>query len=143
MLPCCCVKRLLTVLEDNPRPNRKVKTAVYCSKTADIDGLGHYVKQYLTDESYISRNQYWFDYSDENVYIDKSDDHKMFDYVIAQNYEIIFMIVGDDEDELTDTINQLPDSNNTVFVPIDCKLRSYRFLDVYNKPRQLKRKASF
>ena len=67
----------------------------------------------------------------------------MFDYVIAQNYEIIFMIVGDDKDELTDMVNQLPDSNNTIFVPCDCKLRSYRFLDVNNKPRQLKRKASY
>ena len=142
MLPCCCVKRLLTVLEAKPRPNRKVRTAIYCSNTADVDELGRYVKQYLTDESYISRNQYWFDYDNENVYIDKTDNHKMFNYVIAQDYEIVFMMVGDDEDELMDIVNQLPDSNNTVFITMDCKLRSYRYLDTNNRPRQLKRKAS-
>ena len=142
MFPCYCVKRLLTILENKPRANCKIKTAIYCSKTADINGLGHYVKQYLTDESYISRNHYCFDYNDENVYIDGSDNYDMFKLLIAQDYEIVFMIVGDEEEELMDIVNQLPDSNNMVFVPMDCRLRSYRFLDKGIEPKQLKRKAS-
>ena len=142
MLPDNCVMRLLAVLGAKPRPNRKVKTAIYCSKTADIDGLGCYIKQYLTDESYVSQNQYWFDYEGENVYIENSDDHKMFAYVLAQNYEVVFMLVGEEEGKLIGLINQLPDTDNTLFIPMDCRLRSYRLLDAISKPRQLKRKAS-
>ena len=140
MLTCCAVKRLLTVLDRKPRPNGKIKTAVYCSKTADINDLGQYVRRFLIDESYISREKYQFDYDRENVYIEKSDDYSMFKYVIAQNYEIVFMIEGDEDEKLREIVEESAKDDDTVFVPMDCKLRAYKFLDTWNQPRKLKRK---
>ena len=140
MLSCGCVKRLLSVLAN--RPDRKLRTAVYVSKTGDIDGLGPYVRRYLEDESYISRGGYVFDFEEDNVFIETTNDYKFFKSVIARDYEIIFMIEGDESDQLTEIINSLSDENNMIFVPIDCRLRSYKYLNERTQRRVLKRKAS-
>lgn len=138
MLTCSCVKRLLKILEN--RPDRKVKTAIYVSKTADLAVLGHYVRQYLEDESYISRGGYWFDYDERDVFIETTDSYVMFKDVLARDYEIIFVIEGDEHIELNRIVDSLSEDNYVILVPMDCKLRSYLMLDKNRQPRQLKRK---
>ena len=140
MLTSSCVDRLLWFLKD--RPNRKAKTAIYVSKTADLNGLGQYVKQFLDDESYISRNGYKFDYDEADVFIEKTKTYEFFKDVIAKQYEIVFMLEGSERDELMEIVQSEASEDDTVFVPIDTRLKSYRLLDPNKQPRQLKRKQA-
>ncbi len=140
MLTSSCVDRLLWFLRN--RPDRKVKTAIYVSKTADLDGLGHYVKQFLDDESYISRNGYKFEYDEEDVFIETTKTYEFFKDVIAKQYEIVFMLEGSERDELMEIAQSEANEDDTVFVPIDTRLKSYRLLDPNKQPRQLKRKQA-
>ena len=140
MLTSSCVDRLLWFLKD--RPNRKVKTAIYVSKTADLSGLGQYVKQFLDDESYISRNGYKFDYDEVDVFIETTKTYEFFKDVIAKQYEIVFMLEGSERDELIEIAQSEANEDDTVFVPIDTRLKSYRLLDPNKQPRQLKRKQA-
>lgn len=140
MLQFNVVKRLLDILQG--RPDKKPRTGIYVSKTADINGLGRYVKTYLDDESYISHGGYTFDYNEDNVFIEKTDTFENFKDVIARKYEIVFVLCGGEEGEITEIINSLPDNNNMIFVFMDNRLRSYRLLDLQKQHSQLKRKAS-
>ena len=140
MLTSSCVDRLLWFLRN--RPDRKVKTAIYVSKTADLDGLGQYVKQFLDDESYISRNGYKFEYDEEDVFIETTKTYEFFKDVIAKQYEIVFMLEGSERDELMEIAQSEANEDDTVFVPIDTRLKSYRLLDPNKQPRQLKRKQA-
>jgi len=140
MLTCGCVNRLLTILEG--RPDRKVKTAIYVTKSMQFSDLRHYVRQYLDDESYISRGGYKFEYSEDNIFIETSSDYKFFEDVLSRGYEAVFMITGEENDEIKDIINSLSDENNTIFIAMDCKLRAYKYLDEKKQKKFLKRKAS-
>ena len=140
MLTSSCVDRLLWFLRN--RPDRKVKTAIYVSKTADLDGLGHYVKQFLDDESYISRNGYKFEYGDEDVFIETTKTYEFFKDVIAKEYEIVFMMEGSERDELIEIAESEASEDDTIFVPMDTRLKAYRLLDPNKQPRQLKRKQA-
>ncbi len=140
MLTSPCVDRLLTFLKN--RPDRKVKTAVYVSKTADLEGLGHYIRQFLEDESYISRNGYKFEYGENDIFIETTDTYQFFKDVIAKNYEIVFMMEGNERDTLTDIAYAAAKDDDTVFYPMDTRLKAYRLLDPYKQPRQLKRRQA-
>jgi len=138
MFSCSVVNRLLDILKN--RPDRKVKTAIYITNSADIDGLGKYIFKYLNDESYISNGGYMLDYDRTDVYVESADTFEMFKHVIAQNYEMVFMLTGDDENKLLEIVHSLSSANNMIFMPMDCKLRAYRMLDE-RQLRRLKRKA--
>ena len=140
MLTSPCVDRLLMFLKD--RPDRKVKTAVYVSKTAELESLGHYIRQFLEDESYISRNGYKFDYEERDVFIEKTSTYETFKEVIAKNYEIVFMMEGSERDTLMKIVEAAASDDDTVFVPMDTRLKAYRLLDPYKQPRQLKRRQA-
>lgn len=140
MLTCCAVKRLLTILERNQRKDRKVKTAIYCAKTADVEGLLKYARQFIDDETYISHYGYKFDYDEEDVYIEKLDDYSMLNNVITHNYEIVFMLSGEEDEKLKEIVEEVAAGKSTVFYSMDCKLRAYRYLATWNQPKKLKKK---
>ena len=140
MLTYKVVTRLLANLID--RPNHLVKTAIYVAKSADIDALGHYIKQFLDDESNISRDAYKFDYSRDDIYIEKNSDYKMLRYISELDYKIIFILAGNEESELFQFVETLPEDNRLIFISIDSKLQAYRLLDQQKQLRQLQKKAS-
>lgn len=138
MLTNVCVERLLRFLGN--KTDRKIKTAIYVAKTADLKGLGKYVRQLLEDESYISRSTYKFDYDESDIFVETTETYQFFKDVIAKNYEMVFMLEGDESKTLQEYVKAAAKHDSTIFWGIDRFLKSYRLLDPYKEPRQLKRR---
>ena len=48
-----------------------------------------------------------FDYNEDNVFIEKTDTFENFKDVIARKYEVVFVLCGGEEGEITEIINSL------------------------------------
>ena len=125
--------------------SKLIPTAIYATKSADVNGLGTFVGRYIDDECYISRGVYAFDYTNDDIYIETENGEPLekFNQIVnSGKYQIVFMLVGSEGTQVLNAIESLDDDNDMIFVTIDSILSSYQMLSVFNGNRQLKRKNS-
>lgn len=121
--------------------DKHISTAFYATKSANTCNF-KYVSRYLDDESYLSRGLYKIEIDSKDVYFEYGDNYEQFKHVIASGYDLVIMMVGDEEDDIFSIIDQLPEGNNMIFQRSDNTLNSYQILDNYSPQRELKRKSS-
>lgn len=121
--------------------DKHISTAFYATKTANTCNF-KYVSRYLDDESYLSSGLYKIEIAIKDVYFEYGDNYEQFMHIIASGYDLVIMLVGDEEDKIIPIIHKLPDDNNMIFQISDNTLNSYQILDNYSRSRELKRKSS-
>ena len=122
--------------------NKHIITAFYATKSANTCNF-KYVNRYLDDESYISRGLYKVEIANKDVYFEYGDNYEQFKHVIASGYDMVIVMVGEEEENIFSIIEKLPDDNNMIFQRSDNILNSYQILDNYSQKRELKRKSSW
>ena len=124
--------------------SKLIPTAIYATKSADVNGLGTFVGRYIDDECYLSRGVYAFDYTNEDIFIETEDGEpveKFNKIVNSGKYQIVFMLVGSEGAQVLDAVDSLDDDNDMIFITVDNILSSYQMLSVFNGRRQLKRRT--
>lgn len=142
MLKRNVVTRLLkNIMQFN---SKLIPTAIYATRTADVDGLGTFIGRYIDDECYLSRGVYAFDYTNEDIFIETEDGEPLekFNKIVnSGKYQIVFMLVGSEGAQVLDAVDSLDDDNDMIFITVDNILSSYQMLSVFNGRRQLKRRT--
>ena len=124
--------------------SKLIPTAIYATRTADVDGLGTFIGRYIDDECYLSRGVYAFDYTNEDIFIETEDGEPLekFNKIVnSGKYQIVFMLVGSEGAQVLDAVDSLDDDNDMIFITVDNILSSYQMLSVFNGRRQLKRRT--
>ena len=142
MLKRNVVTRLLkNIMQFN---SKLIPTAIYATRTADVDGLGTFIGRYIDDECYLSRGVYAFDYTNDDIFIETEDGEPLekFNKIVnSGKYQIVFMLVGSEGAQVLDAVDSLDDDNDMIFITVDNILSSYQMLSVFNGRRQLKRRT--
>ena len=142
MLKRNVVTRLLkNIMQFN---SKLIPTAIYATRSADVDGLGTFIGRYIDDECYLSRGVYAFDYTNEDIFIETEDGEPLekFNKIVnSGKYQIVFMLVGSEGAQVLDAVDSLDDDNDMIFITVDNILSSYQMLSVFNGRRQLKRRT--
>lgn len=143
MLKRNVVTRLLkNIMQFN---SKLIPTAIYATRSADVDGLGTFIGRYIDDECYLSRGVYAFDYTNEDIFIETEDGEPLekFNKIVnSGKYQIVFMLVGSEGAQVLDAVDSLDDDNDMIFITVDNILSSYQMLSVFNGRRQLKRRTA-
>ena len=124
--------------------SKLIPTAIYATRSADVDGLGTFIGRYIDDECYLSRGVYAFDYTNEDIFIETEDGEPLekFNKIVnSGKYQIVFMLVGSEGAQVLDAVDSLDDDNDMIFITVDNILSSYQMLSVFNGRRQLKRRT--
>ena len=124
--------------------SKLIPTAIYATRSADVDGLGTFIGRYIDDECYLSRGVYAFDYTNEDIFIEAEDGEPLekFNKIVnSGKYQIVFMLVGSEGAQVLDAVDSLDDDNDMIFITVDNILSSYQMLSVFNGRRQLKRRT--
>ena len=142
MLKRNVVTRLLkNIMQFN---SKLIPTAIYATRSADVDGLGTFIGRYIDDECYLSRGVYAFDYTNDDIFIETEDGEPLekFNKIVnSGKYQIVFMLVGSEGAQVLDAVDSLDDDNDMIFITVDNILSSYQMLSVFNGRRQLKRRT--